>query len=925
MRFLIYTMVLTLFFTSCSVKIEDNTKDKATTSDVKNVKDVPQDPSSNISALFVLSSEIKKSVSIKMEVAGASKYRVPNLPSWISLNEKTGELVMKSDGSVIGHQLYDLIVTKDSKDITIANALRVSLYRPYSTLKSRLKLEKPVETTKTGASNKTTSFGGVYIITNADGINHTAISYYFERYNTNGRLTAIDVATNTVKSVIEESEMEGEGWNGVMMVPLGNGRAMFSFNNMGKMDVAVYDTKTHTWDRHIVTSPPTHRINLPNAMTYSTGGMVFTLGVNPHDGTAHPTLLRIDPNTYETHFYGNIGEGGWFGQQVVADKTYVYVLTGRVPYRITQVRISDGEQKSIATGDDLWLRQYKGGVLIGYGGKSYFMHKGKQYEILKGQTSVDAPWPKVKGECARRTCYNVDYDQKFISASDSSSAIPLSGTDVGNYWYQDEYKGKWKKITTPNIPLYSVSLIDMKVLPEISKVFYAADRYAGYVLQDIDDKSFKAYNPVDGGLSYYANDYSYPYLTFTGYPNGQTLVYDVRKPWDNTLPGINYHPDKKVKVTNPKNIGHMNLVSENHKNYAVTTGQDGLLYFGGRWMRFGVGGGVEWYNMETNEHGGIREGFEDVWITQMKAFGKYIALGCSKISGSSAFEIRMLNTQTKKIDYVIVPDKDISRVGLWAKGSDENLFISTRSKVGNAAIMNINVIKNKIIYNRDLGLATNVGKLSNEKDNASIFVKDGFVYMNTNSTLILRIEPNTGDAEIATRYVGKSGKITAYKDTLYISGKETQEIPLKMKYGFEKTDKRKIVDITSVSKGDDNIVFKTTSTKPFDVEVSLKETGTAEYKNAFFYDNTSVDDNSKITLVMTIESISGGDIIINSVEYDGRASVTVKAGETKRVELTVGVLAQNKRLRVGFGVDKMVPSTWKMKDILIKKELKELY
>jgi len=882
---------------------------------------IPDAPLSNEVSIFILAGELSKTTSTTMLVEGVTHYSVLNLPSWISLNESTGKLTMYSDGTKVGHEQYDVVLTKDGADITITKGLRVSIYKPYNTLSSQRNLLDASTSIKTGGANKTTSSGDVHIITNADGINHTAITYYFEKYNINGRLTAIDVATDSVKNVITENEMTKEGWNGSMMVPLGNGRAMFAFNKAGYQEVAVYDTNKHGWDRNIVAHPTTHKINVMNAITYSTGGQVFTLGVNAHDGTAHPTLLSIDPDTYETRFYGNIGEGGWFGQQIAADRTYVYVLSGREPYRITQVRISDGQQTSIATGTDLWLRQYKGGVLIGYAGKSYFMHNGVKYEKLSGQTSANAPWPKVAGECVRTKCYNVNYDQKFIVAFDRHAVTPLSGKSTGYYWYQDTYQGPWKKLTTPNIPLYNVDLVDMVVLPEVSKIFYAGDRYSGYLLQDLNDKSFDAYNLVDGLLSYYAADYSYPYLAFTGYPNGETVVYDVRYAWDNTLPGSMYHPQSPISVSNPRNIGHMNVFSGTHKNYAIATGQDELLYFGGKWMRDGVGGGVEWYNLETGIHGGIRSGFEDVWVTQMKAVGKYIALGCTKISGSSTFEIRMLNTLTKNIDYVIKPDTNLNTVGLWTKYGDENILIYTRTGEGNAAILNVNVIENRVVYNRDLGVVSNVANFVNAKEQANIFIEEGFAYINVINSTILRIEPSTGDAEVILKHTDIAGKILGYKNVLFLTGKETKQFPLTLNLGFEEADKREELSLTSVNEGNENLVLRTTSTSPFNIDASLTSTSSSKYKNSFYYDNSTIMDNDYITLIMTIESISGGDIVISSVEYNGGASALVKAGEKVTVELTVRVLGSNNRLRVEFDLPNMTTSQWTMRDIHIKKEL----
>ncbi len=870
---------------------------------------------------FILSGDIAKESETRLDVSGAIKYEIKNLPSWVSLDEKSGVLNMRPDGSTIGHELFDVIVTKESEVITLKDALRISLFKPLSTLAQSIQETKPTTVKHTGAKAKTTTGGAVNLITNADGVNHTVMVQYFERYNTNTRLVAIDLATNTVKSILDENTSQGEGYNAGSHVPIGNGKEMFAFNKKGLEQVSIYDTNTHTWIRDIVEAPVTHGINI-ETITISTAGQVFTLGVNGKTG--HPTLLRIDPNTYETQFYGDIGDGGWFGQQVVADDTYVYVNSGREPYEIIQVRISDGEQTSITKGYDLWMQQHKGGVTIGYGGKNYMMYQGKATELTKGMSIVsDAPWPKVEGECNFGTCYNQNYDrqQDFFYDVDSSAAIPSADNTAGYVWYQDSYKGAYKRITIPIVPLYEIPIFDLHVLPEVNKVLFAGDRYTGYLLQDMDTYSATAYKPISGMPSYYATDYSYPYVTMTGYPNGQTLVYDVREKWDNTKQGADYSPENSVEVTNPRNLGHMNKTSGNHKNYAVVTGNDGLLYFAGRWMRDGVGSGVEWYNLSDDSEGGLRKGFEDVWITQMKAVGDYIALGCAKRSGSSAFEIRMFNTTTKRVEYTIIPDKEISRVGYWSNYGDENILIYTRAgDTGIAGLLNVNVITKEVIYNKNLGIGTNVGKLSNEKEPASIFMHEGFAYLNAGGAVI-RIEPSTGDCEVALRLSERIGRIQPYKNRLFSSVYESLELPFDFKWGFESADKREVIKATKVSEGNGNLVFTTTSTNPLHVEVTLDHSD-GTIINGFSYDTEAINKESgvKMSLCMTVEAISG-DVAISAVEYNGNETALVKEGESKYVEFKVTSYSAKDFFRVHFNTDLMNKSHFKLKNIELKKEI----
>jgi len=735
---------------------------------------------------FVLAGQNTETAYQQIYVPNATRYQIQNLPNWVTLNERTGDINMSPNGSQLGHELFDIIVTIDGQTRTIENGLRISLYKPASESLADISSLSPVALRKTGGENKTTSVSGVYEITNSDGINHTLITVYFQKYQKNNRITAIDMATNTVKSVLTENDLSTEGWNGAVMVPLGNGRAMFSYYASGKQQVSVYNTNTHQWDRNIVTPPTTHGPSI-NAITLSTDGQVFTIGQN--SVTKKVTLLRIDPNTYSTQFYGDIGasqsSGAW-AQQIAVDAKYAYVLSGRDPYELIQVRRSDGQQTTIPFTDGISIQQHKGGVTASGNGKNWYLYEGQQ--ILKNdRVSVDAPWTQVAGECDYGSCFNVSYDN-IIAADDRNALIPISSESIGTYWYQDAYKGPWKKITIPNIPLYPVPLLEAIVLPEVNKVLYAGDAYTGFLLQDMQTKDSTAYNLREGKFSYYGYKYSYPYIIMTGYPNGSSIIYDVTKPWDNTILGSAYKPDVTVATTNPKNIGKMNTVSGNHKNFSVTTGNDKKLYFAGRWMRDGSGSGVEWYDPITGKQSGLRNGFEDCWITQMEAVGDYIALGCSKISGSSAFEIRMFNTFTKHVDYVIIPDATLNRVGFWTKYGDENILIYTLDPANDnhARVLNINVITQKVVYNKDLEVWSNVQSLVNEKDPASIFMMDGFAYINAHNNVLIRLEPSTGDSEVVLKYIGNRGRMQGYDNVAYIAGDtQTSEVDIPLSFGFQ--------------------------------------------------------------------------------------------------------------------------------------------
>ncbi len=53
--------------------------------------------------------------------------------------------------------------------------------------------------------------------------------------------------------------------------------------------------------------------------------------------------------------------------------------------------------------------------------------------------------------------------------------------------------------------------------------------------------------------------------------------------------------------------------------YSGVTGADGKVYFGGRWMRDGAGGGLGWYDPKTGQAGGVWEPLSNYQVTHLAA------------------------------------------------------------------------------------------------------------------------------------------------------------------------------------------------------------------------------------------------------------------------------------------------------------------
>jgi hypothetical protein len=121
-------------------------------------------------------------------------------------------------------------------------------------------------------------------------------------------------------------------------------------------------------------------------------------------------------------------------------------------------------------------------------------------------------------------------------------------------------------------------------------------------------------------------------LYLCGYPSSQIWAYDPTKPW--TVGKSPDSPSEKPSAreggatpdTNPAKVAELKEFTDVHMPMAAAAGADGRVYFGGKVVRIGNGGGLGWWDTRQKQAGGLHPPFDNYPIFWMCSAdqGRYI-------------------------------------------------------------------------------------------------------------------------------------------------------------------------------------------------------------------------------------------------------------------------------------------------------------
>jgi hypothetical protein len=319
-------------------------------------------------------------------------------------------------------------------------------------------------------------------------------------------------------------------------------------------------------------------------------------------------------------------------QTIASDNTYIYVSVGRQPnWSLIAIRKSDGLESILATEPStsfLNITQYRGGAIANIAGVDTYLYDG----ALAGAVGVAVqPWTSIDGEAETKgTELRLDVPTIDYSESDPD--------EVGNITIGYKYVGEPTfRTESGTITIYEDYTKGGLQLPN-GDIFITGKAYSGYGLASSDNTTFTQF-PRLAVSPCNAFRHSNGKIYISGYPSAATFEYDPYTQWSST---------------NPTFIDYFDTISNSHKTRCMMEDKNGYLWIAGHMMRDGVGGGVEWWNPITLDHGGVQGALIDGMIYEgcSAGQGQYICLSSKGVNLNTDGVVFIMNADTKAITEV---------------------------------------------------------------------------------------------------------------------------------------------------------------------------------------------------------------------------------------------------------------------------------
>jgi hypothetical protein len=348
-------------------------------------------------------------------------------------------------------------------------------------------------------------------------------------------------------------------------------------------------------------------------------------GGTQSNGKNPPVIVQIDPDTLEHRIVGKVGEernAPNYAYYFTVDPTpsegapqgYIYVAVGQSPWELVALNTATGQQQVLWKAFDSWIGGFnnfpegtRSGLTTGMGTpekKTEFiwLADGKMFPYNLADRTKDIQFtPRqlevVKSEPLPEGAPELDLSQ--LSA-DSNGIGRVFWREAGS---KDDKA--WKEVSFKIHYPIPVSIESLIGLPD-QTLLGNAKQYQGFFRYSPKAKKtdfYGAHGPSGGPRVVVGNK-----VYITGYPNGVTYVYDFEKPWTanrrkEELAAKHALSEVELKTLNPRKLGNFADAGA-HFAYFLIPSKNGKLYYGGRRERNGIGGGVGWYDPETNSFGG---------------------------------------------------------------------------------------------------------------------------------------------------------------------------------------------------------------------------------------------------------------------------------------------------------------------------------
>jgi hypothetical protein len=373
-------------------------------------------------------------------------------------------------------------------------------------------------------------------------------------------------------------------------------------------------------------------------------------------------FYTIDTATLKGDFLGEVGpenpNAAWEYRRIAFDGDWLYASLGHSPWRLLGMNTKTRQGKVIAEterfmGDrnTIHIRtnpNFPGLYVSITGLKGGPQDKTTTFWLRDGALTPCAPVPHNDTPVPPWLADKLDKPRPNFTGPFDENDPPPKGIEVfrgpvdleGNvrtwYRYNDDAmaqaakvtKGEWQFFDL-SVKLTPSSIRRMMPLPDGS-LFALTEGYGRAVT--FNPKTGQR-RPLGQTLSVYSVSAFEQKVYLCGYPGSEVWIYDPAKPWtagqSPKAPPDNPASGRKIEASaasNPANVTYLKDFTDVHMPMATATGADGRVYFGGKVVRIGNGGGLGWWDTRAGKGGGLHEPFDNYPIFWMcsAANGRYI-------------------------------------------------------------------------------------------------------------------------------------------------------------------------------------------------------------------------------------------------------------------------------------------------------------
>lgn len=602
-----------------------------------------------------------------------------------------------------------------------------------------------------------------------------AVIHYFETYSRNHHLMFVEMATGKVKHV---------------HLPSGLYNNHFVAHKQGKIyshgpkGLCVYDTATNE-----LTNLGESIGGETRPMTLGPDGMIYGTG----SSNSMPVAYQINPETNAVTKYGTIGPShapnNCWGYFVNADENYVYVASGKIPWRLVAYNRKTKESKVLITLDDA-----RG--LISFGA-----HNGKRTANLRHSDKPDERYWLGDGQITlieKTEDAPPAHTSDVLQSNDNPGKVEVTGDlkpdGKGNVAVTFKLPDGKTMAVKYNVPIYPTNIYQVVAGPD-GKIYGSGGNYLGLFVYDpaTGESEHLKKMPISVPLLNWIDGK----LVMTGYPSGNTMLYDPAKPWTT-----------EKATANPKHLTYLAHDGAGfHTPYDAIVGSDNKLYAVGGWYRNGNGGGLGWYDVAARKGGGIHDGMGNYRTTHLTSVsnGRYMVMSTRTVLDQETTvppppqaKIFVYDTKTATLNSFETL-AGINHTGMIAGGvGDSTTVLAITSDPAPAdkdpqdrgsVLYAFDALTGKVLWQKKLPYAN--GFIPNENYDGTVGSQmslgpDGMIWTWTGGKLavvdperswglsyedakLVRIDPANGDIHVVGM-VGMAGKFAFLGKDIYLTG-----------------------------------------------------------------------------------------------------------------------------------------------------------